>query len=72
MTHAGTWDLFRDAFVVAERFDQALFKAGAATQAIREAADYHAREPDPEAPREILREAERFVAAVIETLSASE
>lgn len=41
-SHSGTWTLFRDTFVLAGRFDEALFSEAHGAQKLREAADYEA------------------------------
>jgi uncharacterized protein (UPF0332 family) len=68
-THAGTWHLFREAFVVSGTFAEELFEAAHAVQPRREAADYDAeRIPGGEATDAVAL-AERFVAAVGELLA---
>jgi uncharacterized protein (UPF0332 family) len=63
-THGGTWHLFHDAFVAPGMFDEELYGLAAGRQRLREAADYDAATPSPEDARAIVRDAERFVAAV--------
>ena len=63
-THKGTWDLFRETFVVSGRFDSDLYERGRETQRVRERADYEAFMVPPEQARETLELAERFVEAV--------
>ncbi|HEY7693135.1 MAG TPA: HEPN domain-containing protein [Gaiellaceae bacterium] len=68
-THAGTWALFREAFVAAGRFDDVLFSDAHGVQQLREAADYDALiVPDEDAER-IVELAGRFVAAVAAEIS---
>jgi uncharacterized protein (UPF0332 family) len=68
-THAGTWALFRETFVAAGRFDDALFADAHGVQQLREAADYDALiVPAAEAER-IVELASRFVAAVAAAIS---
>jgi uncharacterized protein (UPF0332 family) len=69
-THSGTWSLFRETFVVPERFDESLFSEAHGAQQQREAADYDALQvPRDEAAR-IVAIAERFVVAVDDMLAA--
>jgi uncharacterized protein (UPF0332 family) len=70
-THAGTWGEFREAFVRDGRFDRELFALGPKTQELREAADYHARDPAAGRAEAVVGDSERFVAAVVELLDAA-
>ena len=63
-THAGTWGEFREAFVLPDRFDAALFRLGPKVQELREAADYHARNPVEGQAETVVDDAAHFVAAV--------
>jgi uncharacterized protein (UPF0332 family) len=63
-THAGTWQLFRDQFVVAGEFDAALAAAAQRAQARREASDYAAATFEAAEARDLLATAERFVEAI--------
>lgn len=69
-THSGTWNLFRQTFVVSGQFDKQLAAAAQALQQPREAADYDAAAVSEEFAVETLRTAERFVAAVEELIVA--
>ncbi len=69
-THSGTWNLFRETFVVDGRFDSVLFAQAHGTQKLREAADYDAlMVPQDEAER-IVGLADRFIAAVAALVGA--
>jgi len=63
-THAGTWHLFREAFVESERFDTALAGRAEKTQQLRLGADYEAQRVEPEDARGAVTLAEEFVAAI--------
>jgi uncharacterized protein (UPF0332 family) len=63
-THAGTWHLFRETFVVSGRFDSELFEAAHATKPRREAADYDAVRVDAAEAESSVAVADRFVAAI--------
>ena len=68
-THGGTWHLFHEQLVVDGAFDPDLYRAAAAMQERREAADYDAaRMNEPEAA-ELIDVAERFVTAVNDLLA---
>jgi uncharacterized protein (UPF0332 family) len=69
-THSGTWHLFHDAFVAPGAFDEELHGLAAGRQRLREAADYDAATPSSGDARAIVRDAERFVAAVEAMLAA--
>jgi len=70
-THAGTWNLFRERFVIAGGFDRNDFQAAHAIQARREAADYDAEGIPAAEAAEAVEVAERFVAAVGEMLDVA-
>lgn len=63
-THGGTWQLFREQFVVAGSFDAQRLKAAQDAQDLRELGDYRGRQPSAERAREVLDQAEEFVKAV--------
>jgi uncharacterized protein (UPF0332 family) len=67
-THRGTWDLFREVYVVSQRFDQALYERARDTQDVREGVDYDAERVREDRAEEIVTTAERFLAAVEELL----
>ena len=61
-THRGTWDLFRESYVVTDAFDDALFQLAQQAQTAREGADYEAATPSEE------EEAQRYVDGAVEFL----
>jgi uncharacterized protein (UPF0332 family) len=63
-SHAGTWGLVREQFVLTGNFDESLWKAAQRAQARREASDYGAAVFDREEARELVATARRFVEAV--------
>ena len=63
-THAGTWGLFRETFVLTAEFDADLAAAAHKSQPRREASDYGAELFEEREATEILALAERYVAAV--------
>ncbi|MCP9486814.1 MAG: HEPN domain-containing protein [Gaiellaceae bacterium MAG52_C11] len=65
-THRGTWDLFRQTFVAAGRFEESLLTAARKTQADREGVDYDAERVSSERAEEVVEIADRYVAAVRE------
>jgi uncharacterized protein (UPF0332 family) len=69
-THAGTWQLFRDTFVITGEFDAELASSAQRAQRRREASDYAAEAFELAEARELLKTAERFVQAV-EQLTAA-
>lgn len=69
-THAGTWALFRERFVVTGRFDVGLFSDAHVVQQLREAADYDALMVPSEEAERIIDLAGRFVAAVAAVIGA--
>jgi uncharacterized protein (UPF0332 family) len=69
-THAGTWQLFRDTFVVTGEFDAGLAATAQRAQSRREASDYAAATFDVAEARDLLATAERFVEAVQQLTAA--
>ena len=63
-THRGIWHLFREVFVVQDRFDAALAAEASAVQREREEADYSAWMAPEEEARRVVALAERFVGEV--------
>jgi uncharacterized protein (UPF0332 family) len=63
-SHAGTWALFREEFVVTGEFEADLAQAAQRAQARREASDYAAESFEFAEGQQIVATAERFVAAV--------
>ena len=63
-THSGTWQLFRETFVVTGRFDEALFERAQGTLPLRMAADYEARRVAHNDAEEVVELADRFVQAI--------
>jgi uncharacterized protein (UPF0332 family) len=70
-THRGTWDLFRETYIVPRKFDQPLYEEARATQRVREAADYDAKPVARKRAEEIVILAEQFVDAVEELLGGA-
>jgi len=68
-SHAATWALFREEFVLSGEFDDQLAQAATRAQARREASDYAAESFELSEAKQIVGTAERFVAAVA-TLTA--
>lgn len=62
--HGGTWNLFRERFVVTEAFDQDLFALAHQAQEAREGADYEAKTPEPAMAKRYVEGAAEFVTAV--------
>lgn len=62
--HGGTWNLFRQRYVVTGAFDEALFSRAHRAQEAREGADYEAITPDPAEATGYVDGAAEFVAAV--------
>lgn len=69
-THRGTWDLFRQTFVAAGRFDEDTLSQARDAQATREDADYDAVRIPAGQAKAVYRGAERFVEAVAAMLGA--
>jgi uncharacterized protein (UPF0332 family) len=63
-SHAGTWALFREEFVLSGKFDEELAQAATRAQARREASDYAAESFELSEAQLIVATAERFVEAV--------
>jgi uncharacterized protein (UPF0332 family) len=63
-SHAGTWGLFREEFVLTGQFDEALAQDAQRAQARREASDYAAETFELSEAQELVATAEHFVAAV--------
>lgn len=69
-THAGTWQLFRDTFVVTGEFDAELASAAQRAQRRREASDDAAETFELTEAQELVATAERSVRAVEELTAA--
>ena len=69
-SHAGTWAIFRDEFVVTGQFEAALARDAQRAQARREASDYAAETFELSEARELAATAERFVDAIERLLAA--
>lgn len=67
--HGGTWNLFRQRYVVTDAFDQDLFSLAHRAQEAREGADYEAIRPSEEDATSLVEGAARFLAAVEEMLA---
>lgn len=70
-THSGTWNLFRQRYVVTDAFDQDLYSLAHRAQAAREQGDYEAITPDPKKAESIVNGAADFLAAIEEMLNDS-
>lgn len=68
-THAGTWHLFRQRYVVTGAFDQHLYTLAHRAQKAREQGDYEAVTPEPEEATAIVEGAAAFVGGVERMLS---
>ena len=68
-THKGTWQLFREEFVVAGRFDAELLAEVQKLQRERERADYEAWPPPETEARRVIELTARFLTAVQALLS---
>jgi uncharacterized protein (UPF0332 family) len=68
-THRGTWNLFRESFVVTDAFDAALFTLSQHAQAAREGGDYEAVTPSEEETHRYVDGAADFIAAVEQMLA---
>ena len=66
-THSGTWNLFRETFVVTGKFNETIFEHAQGTLPLRMAADYEARQVSTDDAEAIVELAESFLDA-IETL----
>ena len=69
-THRGTWNLFRESFVVTDAFDAGLFTLSQHAQAAREGGDYEAVTPSEEEAHRYVDGAADFIASVERMLSA--
>lgn len=70
-THRGTWNLFRERYVVTDAFDDGLYRLSQHAQTAREGADYEAAvPPQAEAERYVVGAGE-FIAAVEQMLESS-
>jgi uncharacterized protein (UPF0332 family) len=67
--HAGTWELFRQEFVLTGELDEELARDAQRAQARREASDYAAESFELSEARELVATAARFVAAVARHVS---
>jgi uncharacterized protein (UPF0332 family) len=63
-SHAGSWALFREEFVLTGEFEPRLAQAAQRAQARREASDYAAESFELSEAQEIVETAERFVDAI--------
>ncbi len=63
-THRGTWNLFRERYVMTDAFDDALYRLSQHAQTAREGADYEAVTPPPEEAERYVEGAGEFIAAV--------
>lgn len=63
-SHAGTWGLFREEFIVTGQFDADLAQEAQRAQSRREASDYAAETFELVEAQQLVATAERFVAAV--------
>ncbi len=69
-SHDGTWNLFRETFVLTGRFEHDLYAGANRAQGERERADYKPLRYTPDEARTIFAGCERFVRAVEEMLRA--
>lgn len=67
-THSGTWTLFAELFVAPGSFDSGLLRPVQEVRALREGADYDARDPSAAQARAATEHAEAFVDAVAQML----
>ena len=63
-SHAGTWGLFREEFVLTGEFEETLAQEAQRAQSRREASDYGAESFQLAEAGQLVTTAERFVAAV--------
>lgn len=63
-THRGTWNLFREHFVMTDAFDDTLYRLSQHAQTAREGADYEAVTPPPGEAKHYVEGAEEFIDAV--------
>ena len=69
-THRGTWNLFRERYVVTDAFDDALYRLAQQAQTAREGADYEAIVPSKDDAEAYVTGAAGFIAAVEHMLDA--
>ncbi|MGH3066852.1 MAG: HEPN domain-containing protein [Gaiellaceae bacterium] len=63
-THAGTWMLFHDTFVVKDRFDEELFGRARKTLPLRLGVDYEAMSVTPHDAEDVVQLAARFIESI--------
>lgn len=68
-SHAGTWALFREEFVLTGEFEAELAQAAQRAQARREASDYAAESFERSEGEQVVAAAERFVAAIASAIA---
>jgi uncharacterized protein (UPF0332 family) len=71
-THRGTWNLFRERYVMTDAFDDALYRLSQHAQTAREGADYEAATPNEDDAKRYVDGAADFVAAVERMLDVSD
>ena len=71
-THRGTWNLFRERYVMTDAFDDGLYRLSQHAQTAREGADYEAVTPSEEDAKRYVDGAADFVAAVERMLDVSD
>lgn len=69
-THRGTWNLFRERYVMTDAFDDALYRLSQHAQTAREGADYEAVTPDEKEAERYVEGAGGFITAVEAMLAA--
>jgi uncharacterized protein (UPF0332 family) len=70
-THRGTWNLFRQRYVVTDAFNDELYRLSQHAQTAREGADYEAVTPPPGEAKHYVEGAGEFIAAVERMLDPS-
>lgn len=70
-THRGTWNLFRERYVMTDAFDDELYRLSQHAQTAREGADYEAVTPPPGEAKHYVEGAEEFIGAVEKMLDAA-
>lgn len=63
-THSGTWQLFRERYVITDVFDQHVFSLAHQAQKAREGSDYEAITPSRTDAEALVNGAGEFIAAV--------
>lgn len=63
-THSGTWHLFGEVFIDAERFERQLFSDARDTLELRLGTDYEAKHVPPEKAEAVVALAARFLSAI--------